>query len=311
MEDRKRLAYSIIRFLHEQVKHGGLSSDAQESLEASIQCLETAFEVTVEDRHLAVSQTLPEIFEAAIEREEMPNIRRNSEPFIDRETPEAERFKRKGNEQMKKENFEEAVSFYGKAIELNPTNAVYFCNRAAAYSKIGDYAGAMRDCERAIGIDPYYSKAYGRMGLALLSLNKYKEAVGYYKKALELDPDNDMYKTNFKLAQKKMKETSDVTENTGGIDLAGLLNNPSLRNMASNLMNNPQVQQVVSGVASSIQNHSGAARGNRSPNNLSNLIQAGQHFAQQLQQQNPELIEQLKNQIRSRSSRTSSDDQKE
>lgn len=34
-----------------------------------------------------------------------------------------------GNEQMKLENFEAAVHLYGKAIELNPANAVYFCNR--------------------------------------------------------------------------------------------------------------------------------------------------------------------------------------
>lgn len=36
--------------------------------------------------------------------------------------------------------------------------------RAAANSKLGNYAGAVQDCERAIGIDPNYSKAYGRMG---------------------------------------------------------------------------------------------------------------------------------------------------
>lgn len=36
--------------------------------------------------------------------------------------------------------------------------------RAAAYSKLGNYAGAVQDCERAICIDPSYSKAYGRMG---------------------------------------------------------------------------------------------------------------------------------------------------
>lgn len=36
--------------------------------------------------------------------------------------------------------------------------------RAAAYSKLGNYAGAVQDCERAICIDPAYSKAYGRMG---------------------------------------------------------------------------------------------------------------------------------------------------
>lgn len=43
--------------------------------------------------------------------------------------------------------------------------------------------------------------------LALSSLNKHNEAVGYYKKALELDPENEMYKSNLKIAEQKMKET--------------------------------------------------------------------------------------------------------
>lgn len=33
MDSRKRLAFAIIQFLHGQLRHGGLSSDAQESLE--------------------------------------------------------------------------------------------------------------------------------------------------------------------------------------------------------------------------------------------------------------------------------------
>lgn len=33
MDNRKRLAYAIIQFLHGQLRHGGLSCDAQESLE--------------------------------------------------------------------------------------------------------------------------------------------------------------------------------------------------------------------------------------------------------------------------------------
>ncbi|XP_057288710.1 small glutamine-rich tetratricopeptide repeat-containing protein alpha isoform X2 [Pezoporus wallicus] len=232
MADQKRLAYSIIQFLHDQLQNGGLSPDAQESLEVAIQCLETAFGVSMEDQGLAVSQTLPEIFEAAAGKEP-EHIRTNSEPITPSEDDiaEAERLKTEGNEQMKAENFEAAVSFYGKAIELNPSNAVYFCNRAAAYSKLGNYAGAVRDCERAIGIDPNYSKAYGRMGLALSSLNKHTEAVVYYKKALELDPDNDTYKSNLKIAEQKMKETPSPTGGPGGFDLAGLLNNPGFMSM--------------------------------------------------------------------------------
>uniref|UniRef100_A0A8D0L4V8 Small glutamine-rich tetratricopeptide repeat-containing protein alpha n=1 Tax=Sphenodon punctatus TaxID=8508 RepID=A0A8D0L4V8_SPHPU len=312
MADKKRLAYSIIQFLHDQLQNGGLSPDAQESLEVAIQCLETAFGVSMDDTDLAVSQTLPEIFEAATAHEPH-HVRTNSVPVTpsEEETAEAERLKTEGNDQMKVENFEAAVLFYGKAIELNPSNAVYYCNRAAAYSKLGNYAGAVRDCEKAISIDPSYSKAYGRMGLALSSLNKHTEAVVYYKKALELDPENETYKSNLKIAEQKMKEMPSPTGGTGGFDLAGLLNNPGFMSMASNLMNNPQVQQLMSGMISGGHNPMAPAGASPSPNDLASLIQAGQQFAQQMQQQNPELIEQLRNQIRSRTPSASNEDQQE
>uniref|UniRef100_A0A8C2E8C0 Small glutamine-rich tetratricopeptide repeat-containing protein alpha n=1 Tax=Cyprinus carpio TaxID=7962 RepID=A0A8C2E8C0_CYPCA len=294
MAETKHLAFSIIQFLHDQLSSGSLSSDAQESLEVAIQCLETAFGVSVEDQSLAVSQSLPEIFASATKQ--TPQVKTNSSSGSpsEEQLAEAERLKTDGNDQMKVENFSAAVEFYSKAIQLNPQNAVYYCNRAAAYSKLGNYAGAVQDCERAIGIDPNYSKAYGRMGLALASLNKYSEAVSYYKKALELDPDNDTYKANLQIAEQKMKEGQ-----------------PS---PASNLMNNPQVQQMMSGMMSGAYGPmggatspgagagagAGAGSAGAGANDLSSLIQAGQQFAQQMQQQNPELIEQLRSQIRSR-----------
>ncbi|XP_053490794.1 small glutamine-rich tetratricopeptide repeat-containing protein alpha [Ictalurus furcatus] len=314
MTDTKRLAYSIIQFLHDQLTSGGLSSDAQESLEVAVQCLETAFGVSTEDHSLAVSQTLPELFAAAtVKVADTPQVKvtsANSPPTED-QLAEAEQLKSDGNDQMKVENFSAAVEFYSKAIQINPQNAVYYCNRAAAYSKLGNYAGAVRDCECAIGIDPNYSKAYGRMGLALSSLNKHTEAVGYYKKALELDPENETYKSNLKLAEQKMKETPSPTGGMGGVDLAGLLSNPGFMSMASNLMNNPQVQQLVSGMMSGAHGPTGgtAAPTAGPPNDISGLIQAGQQFAQQMQQQNPELIEQLRSQIRSRPPSASNEEQ--
>ncbi|XP_048198016.1 small glutamine-rich tetratricopeptide repeat-containing protein alpha isoform X1 [Perognathus longimembris pacificus] len=314
MDNRKRLAYAIIRFLQDQLRHGGLSSDAQESLEVAIQCLETAFGVTVEDTDLALPQTLPEIFEAAASgKQEKPQDQRPPEhtPPSDEDSAEAERLKTEGNEQMKVENFEAAIHLYGKAIELNPANAVYFCNRAAAYSKLGNYTGAVQDCERAICIDPAYSKAYGRMGLALSSLNKHAEAVAYYKKALELDPDNETYKSNLKIAELKLREAPSPTGGMGTFDIAGLLNNPSFMSMASNLMNTPQLQQLMSGMISGSHNPLGTPGTSPSQTDLASLIQAGQQFAQQMQQQNPELIEQLRSQIRSRTPSASNDEQQE
>lgn len=335
MTDNKRLAFSIIQFLHDQLHSGNLSSGAQESLEVAVQCLETAFEVSTDDQTLAVPITLPEIFTSATAKFPAQSAaNNNSTPNspTEEQRAEAERLKSDGNDQMKVENFSAAVEFYSKAIAINPQNAVYYCNRAAAYSKLGNYAGAVQDCEQAISIDPNYSKAYGRMGLALASLNKHTEAVSYYKKALELDPDNDTYKTNLKIAEEKM-ETSSPTAGMGGVDLAGLLSNPGFMNMASSLMNNPQVQQLMSGMMSGAYGGmggggggggvgggaggaggagagaGGAAPGAASAGDLSGLIQAGQQFAQQMQQQNPELIEQLRSQIRNRTPSAGNEEQ--
>eukprot|EP00066_Takifugu_rubripes_P010047 XP_003977534.1 PREDICTED: small glutamine-rich tetratricopeptide repeat-containing protein alpha [Takifugu rubripes] len=332
MADNKRLAFSIIQFLHEQLGSGDLSSGAQESLEVAIQCLETAFEVSTDDQSLSVPMSLPEIFTSATSKlpaESQVNNNTTPNALTEEQKSEAETLKNKGNDQMKMENFSAAVEFYSKAITVNPHNAVYFCNRAAAHSKLGNYAGAVQDCEQAISIDPNYSKAYGRMGLALASLNKHSEAVGYYQKALELDPHNDTYKTNLKIAEEKM-ETSSPTAPMGGVDLAGLLSNPGFMNMASSLMTNPQVQQLMSGMMSGAFSGMGGAAGGAAgggggaatapaggagggggaaptapgataPGDLSGLIQAGQQFAQQMQQQNPELVQQLRSQIRNRS----------
>ncbi|XP_061456678.1 small glutamine-rich tetratricopeptide repeat-containing protein alpha isoform X3 [Rhineura floridana] len=277
MADKRRLAFSIIQFLQDQLQDGGLSPDAQESLEVAIQCLETAFGVSMDDRGLALSQTLPEIFEAAAAQEPQQTSA-VSEPVTlsEEDAAEAERLKAEGNEQMKAENFESAITYYGKAIELNPSNAVYYCN-----------------------------------SLALSSLNKLSEAVVYYRKALELDPDNETYKSNLKVTEQKMETPSPSTGGTGGFDLAGLLNNPGFMSMASNLMNNPQVQQLMSGMISGGANPMAAPGASASPNDLASLIQAGQQFAQQMQQQNPELIEQLRSQIRSRTPSASNEEQQE
>ena len=50
-----------------------------------------------------------------------------------------------------------------------------------------------------------YIKAYGRMGLANSSLEKHKEAVDNFKKALELEPDNESYKSNLQIAEDKVR----------------------------------------------------------------------------------------------------------
>ena len=49
-----------------------------------------------------------------------------------------------------------------------------------------------------------YGKAYGRMGLAYSSIHKHKEAVDCFKKAIEIEPENESYKSNLQLAEEKL-----------------------------------------------------------------------------------------------------------
>jgi hypothetical protein len=45
-----------------------------------------------------------------------------------------------------------------QAIELDGSNPVFYCNRAAAHSKMNAHHLAIEDCQRAIDMDPNYSK---------------------------------------------------------------------------------------------------------------------------------------------------------
>ncbi|XP_034870428.1 small glutamine-rich tetratricopeptide repeat-containing protein beta isoform X1 [Mirounga angustirostris] len=344
MSSIKHLVYAVIRFLREQSQMDAYTSDEQESLEVAIQCLETVFKISPEDTHLAVSQPLTEMFTNSFCKNDILPLS-NSVPedvgkadqlkdegvCFDREGVEegvqiemmaekgvasrmgwaalkrTERDEDKeGNNHMKEENFAAAVDCYTQAIELDPNNAVYYCNRAAAQSKLGHYTDAIKDCEKAIAIDSKYSKAYGRMGLALTAINKFEEAVTSYQKALDLDPENDSYKSNLKIAEQKLREVSSPTGTGLSFDMASLINNPAFISMAASLMQNPQVQQLMSGMMTNA--IGGPAAGVGGLTDLSSLIQAGQQFAQQIQQQNPELIEQLRNHIRSRSFSSSTEE---
>ncbi|XP_042546779.1 small glutamine-rich tetratricopeptide repeat-containing protein beta isoform X2 [Dipodomys spectabilis] len=298
MSSIKHLVYAVIRFLREQSQMDTYTSDEQESLEVAIQCLETVFKISPEDTHLAVSQPLTELFTNSIHKNDILPLSIS----VPEDVGKADQLKDEGNNHMKEENYAAAVDCYTQAIELDPNNAVYYCNRAAAQSKLSHYTDAIKDCEKAIAIDSKYSKAYGRMGLALTAMNKFEEAVTSYQKALDLDPENDSYKSNLKIAEQKLRETG-----TGlSFDMASLINNPAFISMAASLMQNPQVQQLMSGMMTNA--IGGPAAGVGGLTDLSSLIQAGQQFAQQIQQQNPELIEQLRNHIRSRSFSSSTEE---
>lgn len=294
----KHLVFAILEFLDQQITSSDLDPEAKESLEVASQCLQSAYGVSLQDENAATIYPLPvplaDIFATGLKDLKMPQI-------SDADKEAAENLKNQGNELLKQDRYQDAINSYTKAIHIDGRNAVYFCNRAAAYSKLGDHQNCVSDCLKALELDPNYSKAYGRKGLAHTVLGQHKEAKECFQKALELDPVNDGYRDNLRRAEQSVNEQSSANPapgagglNFGGLNLSQLFSNPALMNMATSMLANPQMQAMMSNMVSA----SSGGQPPTGPASMSNLLQAGQQLAQEMQASNPELVDQLRAQMR-------------
>ncbi|VEL23653.1 unnamed protein product [Protopolystoma xenopodis] len=245
-----RLYQSIADFLRKEARSDSYSAGILESLEIARQCIETAFSLNPE----APSEVdLIQVFGGL-------NKNRTKLPEASEEAKQmAENLKAQGNQCMKEEQFQEAVACYTKAIEMAPSTAVYYCNRAAAYSRMSRHQDTVKDCERALEIDPDYSKAYGRMGLAYSSMDNHARAVECYQKALELDPTNENCRQNLQIAKNRLQSSSttnpdilsalanvfgNFNPNSGVADEASILRHPLMQNLAHRFISNPNMQNL-------------------------------------------------------------------
>lgn len=180
------------------------------------------------------------------------------------------------------------------------------------------------------------------MGLAYASLNDHYRARDCYKKAVELDPNNESYVNNLSIAEEKVSELerqdplSALAGGLGNFDIGSVLQNPALMQMASQVMADPAMQNIMSNImggvtspptgassAPSSDTPTSAASNGASSGGLPNLanlaggaggldglLRAGQAFAQRMQETNPDLINQLRDQVQ-RNSNPNPDSNKE
>lgn len=64
--------------------------------------------------------------------------------------PEHERVKNEGNYHYKEKNFAKALECYNKAIELHPSEVLYYNNKAAVYIETKDYTNALAAVDAAL-----------------------------------------------------------------------------------------------------------------------------------------------------------------
>lgn len=130
---------------------------------------------------------------------------RSSEPGAEEK---AMTLKDKGNEQLLKGHYLEAIGFYSDALEYAPTNAIILSNRAQAYIKVENYGLAINDATAAMEADPTYAKAYYRRGSAQYALTHYKDARKDFRKVCQLKPKDRDARAKLQACEKAVKEAA-------------------------------------------------------------------------------------------------------
>lgn len=114
----------------------------------------------------------------------------------------------KGNEAFAAKRFDEAVSYFTQAIDVDPMNHVYYSNRSASYASLKQYEKALEDAELCIALAPEWPKAFSRKGAALHGLGRLEEAKEVYQAGLKHDPENALLKEGLKSVESSGRASS-------------------------------------------------------------------------------------------------------
>jgi small glutamine-rich tetratricopeptide repeat-containing protein alpha len=274
---------------------GTLPADDKDSIEVAINCIAESFKVDPTDKD-AISeavgtQNLLQIYgvyeklKSSSKPSASPSIPTAATASTDlpgeEDKKKAEELKGQGNRAMAAKDYPGAIDLYSKALALYPGNAIYLSNRAAAYSAAKDHESARADAEAAVAIDPKYTKAWSRLGLARFALGDAKGSMEAYKSGIEHEGSggSDAMKKGYETAKRRVEELeaegADITGGAasptarspppstpdfgnlasmfgggaggaggagGGMpDLSSIMNNPMFASMAQNLMSNPEM----------------------------------------------------------------------
>lgn len=290
---KQRLALAICDFLNTSLTDGNLQADDKDSIDVAINCIGEAFGVDPNDKAAVSaaigSQNLLQIYSvyeklknagkpAAGSSSSAESSSAAPAQISEEQKKQAEALKSKGNAAMAQKDYASAIDLYTQALALHPGNAVFLSNRAAAHSAARDHESAKADAEAAVAVDPTYTKAWSRLGLARFALGDARGSMEAYQKGIEYEGNggSEAMKKGYETAKRRVEELEsqeqeDGSRGAGGAgagaspsladlagmfggggagrgaggggmpDFASIMNNPMFASMAQNLMSNPEM----------------------------------------------------------------------
>ena len=133
-------------------------------------------------------------------------------PPVEKEQLSAQEWYERGFVFVQNQNYDEAIQCYTKAIQLSPSLAEAFNERAIARQSKGDLNGAIRDYSEAILLKPNDAAAYLNRGVAFSAKGDEQSALHDFRRAIELEPNTGSFRPSLVRVLKILGRTKEAKE---------------------------------------------------------------------------------------------------
>ena len=96
---------------------------------------------------------------------------------------------KKGDEAYKKQNFDEAIDSYTKAVVIKPQDKITMLKIANLYKVVGNNTKALNFYDKVLVLEPENADAFFNKGLVYASLKNYDSAIQCFDKVIQLTPN--------------------------------------------------------------------------------------------------------------------------
>jgi len=119
---------------------------------------------------------------------------------------EADRMLASGTQQMGAGQIKEAIEAFSRVIRRKPGFAEGWNKRATAYYLAGEYQKSLADCAEVIKRNPQHFGALSGYGQIYVQLEDYEKALGYFKRALAVNPNMQGVEINIQRIEELLRE---------------------------------------------------------------------------------------------------------
>jgi tetratricopeptide (TPR) repeat protein len=110
----------------------------------------------------------------------------------------------RGAQAIERREFEHAITHFDRAIEASPNFAEAYNQRAIALYLMEQYEKSIEYCRRAVELMPCHFGALAGMGHCFAHLDRAREAIESYERALEVNPHLECIRQTIEELRKKL-----------------------------------------------------------------------------------------------------------